>query len=246
MLMTYWIQRYATHILTCSSAALGNILPSMRRGDKRAELLKNGVCTSMFADLPSASQLRARLGLSPDNVLVGHVGSFSPVKNHAFTIAVFEELLHYVPTCQLILVGDGGDRAAISQMATERGIAGKVHFLGIRRDVPEILGALDLFVFPSLHEGLPFALIEAQAAGVFSLISDRVTREVDLSLGLAEFLPIDRGAAVWRDAILRALTANRPPWAQRASALARSGYDLSASIRRLTEIYEESFPERAN
>lgn len=237
MAMAFWIRMYATHVLGCSEVALPSIqLPMWNRS---ASVLRNGISTGRYENLPDKVSLRERLHLPPESVLVGHVGRFDPVKNHAFAIGAFADFRERVPDAALVLVGDGPERDKLARLVRARGLDEKVHFLGIRQDVPEILGALDIFIYPSFHEGLPVALVEAQAAGLPCLISDRVTREAELGLGLTRFLPIHAGSAPWCEAMVAVKDLDRPRWEERSNALTRSGYDIRATVRQLTQIYAE-------
>jgi glycosyltransferase involved in cell wall biosynthesis len=122
----------------------------------------------------------------------------------------------------------------------ELGVADKVSFLGLRKDVPELLGALDAFVLPSLYEGLGIVLIEAQAAGVPCLISEGVPREADLRIGLIERLAVNDSPERWAEAM--ASLAERKgngggEWQARAAALGERGYDIRVSAAKLERLY---------
>jgi Glycosyl transferases group 1 len=241
--MAAWIRKYATHVLSCSRAALASISLPGKGPPVGASVLPNGIDLRRYAVLASQEELRYRLGLAPSARVLAHVGRFSPVKNHRFTIDLFADLSRMDPNWRLVLVGDGPEQGAILERARACGIIDRVAFLGIRSDIPELLGAFDVFVYPSFHEGLPIALVEAQAAGLPCLVSDRVTQEADLSVGLMSFLPIDSGPHMWAQSVLRAYATQRPSWEQRNDALGRAGYDILKTTQTLFTIYASAAAE---
>src|SRR5690606_28941658 len=112
-----------------------------------------------------SDEYKAKLGIQSELIL-GHIGRFDNQKNHTFLLQIFADLLIKKSNCILILIGDGILRKKIELEAKNLGIIDKVKFLGVRTDIPQLLQMIDIFVFPSLYEGLPVTLIEAQAAGV--------------------------------------------------------------------------------
>lgn len=144
-------------------------------------------------------RIRSEFGLSDDTTIVGHVGRFMIQKNHAFLLEVFFEYLKINRKSILMLVGGGELESAIKQKASELGISDKIIFTGVRPDVPALLSAMDVFVFPSLYEGMPNTVIEAQATGLPCLIADTITHEADIT-GLVHYLPLG-DAGKWADCI---------------------------------------------
>lgn len=167
----------------------------------KAELLYNGIDISVFKysdELRKAT--RRELGLNGEFTAV-HIGRFSKVKNHSFLFEVFAELLKSKPDAKLILVGDGELENEFKQKAAQMHIEKNVAFLGLRRDIPAILAAGDVFIFPSIFEGMPNTVIEAQALSLHCVISDTITSEADIT-GLVEYLPLGN-AKIWADAALK-------------------------------------------
>lgn len=133
----------------------------------RVETILNGVGVSAAAG--SRDSLRIALGLRADALAVGSVGRLSPEKGHADLLVAFAQLASSVPAAELLLAGDGPERARLESLAAELGIGARVRFLGIRRDLERVLPALDLFALPSHTEGCPTALQEAMAYGLPSV-----------------------------------------------------------------------------
>lgn len=187
---------YPTHRMACSRYA-GEWL--FGRGAE-FEVVNNAIDLSRFAfDSEARARTRAGLGLAFNQLAVGHVGRFMPQKNHRFLIEAFAELVRLRPNSVLLLAGAGEDEAAARGWVAELGVVDKVRFLGQRDDVGKLYQAFDAFVLPSLYEGLPLVSVEAQAAGLPCFLSDRITREVDVT-GAVRFLPIDDVSA-WVDAL---------------------------------------------
>lgn len=113
-----------------------------------------------------------------DTVIFGHVGSFYKVKNHVFIIELFEKIVNELPNSVLILVGEGPEMNKIKSMCNEMELEGNVRFLGLREDIPELMFYFDCFLFPSLYEGMPLSLLEAQMAGTKCIISSEIDDQI--------------------------------------------------------------------
>lgn len=146
-------------------------------------------------------ETRAQLHLTTEKTFI-HVGRFTAEKNHVFLIDVFNELCRLNPDCELLLVGAGPLQEEIRKKAADLALSDKVVFLGIRSDVHKVLQAADAFIFPSLYEGLPLTLVEAQASGLPCFVSDAVTKMVQLT-DRTHYLPLGEGAAAWAKTIMQ-------------------------------------------
>ncbi len=167
----------------------------------KAFLLHNGIDTSVYRYSDEVRiRMRKELQLE-DKFAVAHVGRFSKAKNHAFLLDVFEELIKIKPESILLLIGTGELEEAVRQKAKEKNIENKIVFLGLRNDVPQVLCAADMFVFPSFYEGMPNTVIEAQALSLHCVISDRITPDADIT-GNVEYLPLG-DAKQWANAVAK-------------------------------------------
>ena len=154
---------WATDLFACSKAAADWMFGEKAAG---ARILFNGVQPEDFAPSAAArAAVRAELGLTESTFVAGHVGRFTEQKNHAFLLEIFAALHARRPDSALLLAGDGPLRPKMAETARRLGLESAVRFLGPRQDVPALLSAMDCFIFPSHHEGLPVTLVEAQAAG---------------------------------------------------------------------------------
>lgn len=227
------ISKYATTLFACSQKA-GNW---MFYGTP-FRVINNAIDAKQYQfDSQLAHQVRRTLNISDRSLLVGHVGRFSPAKNHTFLLKIFSEIQKIIPDSKLLLVGDGSLRTQIEKQAKLLHIDKQVIFTGIRSDVSELMQAMDVFVFPSVYEGLPVTLIEAQSAGLPCFISDQVSLECKIT-DLVTQIPLNAPASQWAKIILKTHTSTRKnTYAQIAAA----GYDIVEDAKWLQKFYLEQW-----
>ena len=177
------------------------------------------------------SEKRLELSLA-DTFTVMHVGRFGAEKNHRFLLDVFARLREVEPNAKLVLIGDGTLRKEVEETAKRMFTKDAVRFLGVRTDISELLQAADVFAFPSIFEGLPVTMIEAQAAGLPCVMSDTVTDECIVT-DLVTALPIDDPKA-WAEEILKK---RGTPRTDRLEEIRAAGYDITAAAEKLTRFY---------
>ncbi|MGE6538050.1 glycosyltransferase family 1 protein [Bacillus luti] len=212
----------ATHFLACSIAAAQWLFANRENATK---ILKNGIECDEFTFNPDIrEQVRKELNLHGDVFVIGHVGRFAYPKNHTFLIDIFAQLIECRPNSILLLVGDGPLRLEMEKKVEKLKLTDKVKFLGIRGDINRLLQALDTFIFPSIYEGLPVTLIEAQGAGLPCIISDTITQDVDLGLNLVEQCSL-LDVKNWVGP-LQSIAEKRVPRSVAQYVLAEKGYDI--------------------
>ena len=162
-------------------------------------------------------------------------------KNHTFLIDIFKIVSEKIEA-KLVLVGGGKLKAEIEDKVTNLGIKDKVIFTGIRSDVNKLLQAMDVFVFPSMYEGLPVVLIEAQAAGLPCLMSDTVAIE-SKKTDLVTTLPLSAGALQWADKSIEIAAAKR---CNTYEEIMKSGYDIRENAKRLQNYYIRTYNGEEN
>lgn len=231
ILMKPLIPVTATHYLACSRNAGDAIF-----GSKPCGILPNALnAKTLRFDEQTRGRVRDELGLG-DAFTLMHVGRFTGEKNHAFLLDAFAELLKQEPQAVLLLAGDGPLRPEMERKAAQLP-EGSVRFLGVRGDIPELLQAADVFVFPSVFEGLPVTMIEAQAAGLPCVKSDTITDECVVT-DLVTSLPIT-DPALWAREILKK---RGTPRTDRLANIQASGYDIAAAAEKLTRFYLNGEP----
>ncbi|MFY9531822.1 MAG: glycosyltransferase [Candidatus Acidiferrales bacterium] len=235
-LMKSWINRYATHGLAASRLAAAHLFGEEWETDRRFWVLHCGIDLRPFQESIDQKEARRGVGIPADALVVGHVGRFDAQKNHVFLLEVARETLKRQPDVHFLLVGDGPLRGEIEARAREMGLSGRTHFVGIRTDVPRLMrGAMDVFVFPSLWEGLPVAVIEAQAAGLRCILSDAITSEVCILPELSIRLPLSERSEEWAAKTIDALQRGKTRCDAALQAVAQSDFCIERS--RLSELY---------
>lgn len=159
--------------------------------------LNNGIDLNCFRfSEKSRTDIRHELYIPDDAFVVGHIGRFSEQKNHLFLLDIFACIAKKRPDAYLILVGDGERKEQIREKVKKIDLENRVIFTGVRGDVPALLSAFDVFLFPSLYEGMPNTVIEAQATGLPCVISDTITKEADIT-GLVQYIPLTASPEEW-------------------------------------------------
>ncbi len=191
-----FIFRFANEYLACSEKAA-----KWFYGNHPSKIVKNGIDLKKYKfDRQVRNRIRKNLGFE-DNFVIGHVGRFSKEKNHKKLMEVFSLCKKKKRNVKLVLCGDGEERRNIEKWIDEYGIQKDVVLLGAIDNVHEVLQAIDLLVMPSLFEGLPFSLLEAQAAGLKCVVSNGVSRESDI-LGWNHYLSLEEDNRLWAKVIL--------------------------------------------
>lgn len=205
----------------------------------RFRVLNNAIDSSKFVfDASVRKEMREALGMDDTCFAVGHVGNFARQKNHSFIIDIFEEIAKRNENSCLLLIG-GGDallQKNIEQKVKEKKLVSKVQFLGSRGDIYKLLNAFDVFLFPSLHEGLGIVAVEAQANGLKCVLSDVIPHEVKVTDNV-EFLPLKASPVQWAERILA--YRGGYPRVDMKQKIVSSGYDIEATACWLAQFYEK-------
>jgi len=232
------IARSATLKLAASEQAAAALYGPNWRLDARCRLLYCGIDLQPFEG-DGGDATRMVLGLPEDAWVIGHVGRFDIPKNHPFIVDIAREVVRRDASARFLLVGDGPLRPHIQHLAKTNGLDEQILFAGVRSDVPGIMQAMDVFLFPSLWEGLGIVLIEAQAAGTPCVISDVIPPEATVIPELVDRLPLEASAEAWAEHLLSKRN-QTVPVAPRAALerIRESPFDIQRSVRQLGDHYE--------
>ena len=169
---------FATHWMACGEAAAVNGWGHNALKNGKVTILPNAIAPERFKYNEIArKKIRTNYGIAEDDFVVGHVGRFYPQKNHEFLIDVFAELCKRKANAKLLLLGNGPLLEHVKQKVELLGLSSSVIFAGLQKNVAPFYSAMDVFAFPSLWEGLPLTLVEAQYAGLPCVVSENVTKE---------------------------------------------------------------------
>ena len=197
-------------------------------------VLKNAIDVGKYAFSEECrKKIRDEFNIK-DKFVVGHVGRFHPQKNHLFLVDVFAEIHKQCSNSILMLVGIGELMDAVKAKVAELKLNDSVIFTGSRDDVNELLSAFDAFVFPSLFEGLPVTLVEAQVAGLPCFASDTITREVDFAEKI-HYISFKCDAAYWANEIVN----SKRERLDLAESIKNAGYDIQYTANWLTGFYQK-------
>lgn len=228
------ISLYTTDLFACSADA-----GEWMFGTKDVHILPNAIDIERYAfNLLIRNQTKKALGLD-DAFVIGHVGRFSAVKNHFFLTDVFAQIKRQEPNSKLLLVGAGSEMQAVQQKVKALGLGADVIFTGVRNDVANLMQAMDVFVFPSLYEGLGIVLIEAQAAGLPCVVSDIIPREAYLT-DLVTAEKLSSSVETWAEKILEKREVLRT---DRRSEIAAHGFDITTEAVKLQEFYINAYEQ---
>lgn len=214
-----FIRREATDLFACGVEA-----GRWMFGTDDFTVVRNAIDVGAYTfDENRRERVRGALGIAPSATVIGHVGRFSPAKNHAFILDVFAETLKLRSDSVLVLVGDGELRAEAERRAEALDISSKVHFLGVRSDVASLMQSMDVFLMPSRYEGLPLVLVEAQASGLPCVISSRIPSDCDLRGSSIARLSLDSPVTEW--AAMVAGASGKTARSNGVEIVSRAGFD---------------------
>ncbi len=224
---------FSTHRYACSEQAGIWMFGKDFNKLKNARVIYNGIDTNVFSyDAEKQQKVKESLGLQ-HKLVIGHIGRFSKVKNHEFIADVFYQVYKKNREAFLLLIGDGELRKNIEDKVKQLNIDRCVMFAGIRADIEELLLAMDIMLFPSLYEGLPITLVEAQATGLKILASDTVNRAVDLT-GLIIFASLEKPPAEWAEILVKEAQYLRK---DQSNSIKKAKYDIRSIANELCSVY---------
>ena len=227
-----------TDYIACSRDAAVWLFPKSKVDS--SILLKNGIDTEVFSFSPVRRiKVRGELKISEMCKVFGHVGRFDKVKNHSMLVRIFNELQKQIPDSKLLLIGDGELQERIKQEVSILQLEDKVIFVGNTDDVPSYLSAMDVFIFPSLFEGLGIAVIEAECSGLPAYVSDKVPDNALLT-EYSKKIPLSETEGYWADFIVDDLANNNIERSRFPEIIREKGFDIRDSARVLSSILQDT------
>ncbi|MGU8559699.1 glycosyltransferase [Clostridium perfringens] len=231
-ILCWGISKKADCLIACSKAAGKVYYGNKNLRNNKVFILNNAINYDKFK-YNNKIRMDVRKELNIENsFVIGHVGRFNNQKNHKFIINLFNEVLKKKNDCKLLLIGEGPLLDSIKNMSENMNINKNIIFLGRRKDVNNLLQAMDCFILPSLYEGLPVIGVEAQCAGLPCIMSDNITYEVNI--GACEFLNLDDDINKWVNSVINKEFFKR---FDSIENLKNNGFDIKQESLRLEEFY---------
>lgn len=227
------IKNYTNYYFACSRDA-GNFMFGKENLQKNnVTIINNAINSSKFYyNVLTRQKVRDNLNLD-GNLVIGHIGRFTKQKNHLFLIDIFREVNYIIPNTKLLLIGDGELLPEVKSKVKKYGLSEKVVFLGHRDDISDILQAMDVFVFPSIFEGLGIVLIEAQFSNLPCVVSSAVPDESKISSNFYK-ISLEKKPIEWAKIILNCSLADRNNnYIQDIDM----GYDIRTEVKELEKLY---------
>lgn len=231
----------AKYMFACSEDAATWMFGNKVVKRNRYLYIKNGIDSKKYEyNKIIRDTVRNKLFINRDALVIGHIGRFEEQKNHKFLLDIFSELKKLEKNSYLILVGNGSRFADMKSYAKEIGIDKSIYFLGERNDVSDLLQAMDIFVLPSLFEGLPIAGVEAQASGLICFFSSSISRKTDIT-GNVRFLNLADGPEIWAKKIYEDRNYKRTSTRDK---IIDKGFDISETSKKVSDIFDQMTDKR--
>lgn len=205
--VSYGLRKYiigkADALYACSDTAGAYLFGEKGCELKKFRIVNNAIDTNKFRfNEQVRTSVRQEAGISDETVVVGFVGRLSDQKNPRFAVEVFSKLQENCPESELWVIGEGNLKETVLESAAELGVSEKVHLLGRRNDVEKLMQAMDVFIFPSIYEGLGIVAIEAQCSGLPVVASDKIPKMTNV-IGLVKYLTFNDSLSKWAEVLLQ-------------------------------------------
>ncbi|MGL5414776.1 MAG: glycosyltransferase family 1 protein [Clostridium sp.] len=232
------IRKYANHFWSCSKLASEWFYDEDIIKSERFKVINNAIDTERFDyNVEVREKYRKEMDLENDLVLM-NVGRFNIQKNHDFLIEIFNEVNKEVKNVKLLLVGVGELQEEIKNKVSSLGISKNIVFLNSRDDVNNLMQAADIFLMPSLFEGLPVSAVEAQASGIQCVLSDRITDEIKIT-DLIKFVDIDKEKSIerWKDKIISIKNIELENRSSKKLQVENAGFEIKLEAKKLEKFF---------
>lgn len=221
--------KMATQKVSCGIKATSHIFGEKTAKSGEVFHIPNSIEPTEYTNDPDLGELKKTIIGNNDSIIIGNVARFHNQKNHVFMIDVIDELVKKNIDFIWLFIGEGELQDEIKLRVEKKGLQKYTKFLGRRSDVNKLYKLMDVFVLPSLYEGLPTVAVETQAAGLPTILSETITKEADLGMGLVSFVPISHTAEQWAAKILESKSISIPSNEIRVSIIREKNFSNEAS-----------------
>lgn len=238
MMFARKVKQVSDYWFACSDIAARRLYGKAFKTHKKYHYIPNAIDTNKYLfNSQTRTKIREKLNIDKDTILYGHVGSFSAPKNHMFLIDVFVEVCSITPMSKLLCCGVGTLMESVKEYAKTKGILDKVIFAGVVNNVNEYMMAMDTFIFPSIFEGFPMAILEAQASGLNIVMSDTITNEIDLTNNIYR-MELQQSPTEWAKVSV-ALPVSIDNRTAKNAIIAESQYNIKTAVKSFEKLYKE-------
>lgn len=221
--------------LSCSDEATDWLFGPNRRS--KVKIINNGIDTNRFTySDKQRKRIRGNYSIPEDTLVIGHIGRFSEQKNHVFILEIFKEVVKRNKNVKLFLVGTGELKKEIENKAKMMNIEDKIIFCGVQEKTEEFYSAFDIFLMPSLYEGLPVVGVEAQSEGLPCYFSNNISSQIKITDN-ANIISLEKGASYWAEKIIndnKMLSQDRSKYSKIVS---KAGYSIFGTVKELEGVY---------
>lgn len=231
------LPKLATNYIACSDKAATWLFGGMEVEGEKVEILNNGIDAQCYKyNAAYRNEIRNEFGIV-DKIVVGHIGAFLPVKNHEFLLKVISELRKLNNNIVALLIGDGPQRERIKEIIVSDNLEEFVILAGKRGDVNKLLSSMDIYVMPSLYEGLPVSLVEVQANGLPAVISDTITKDVLIKDNMI-YMSLKCSPREWAEKIMQIVCENLRD--DDILPIIEKGFDIKDTVMKYMQILKLS------
>ena len=231
------LRRFCTHGLAASEDAASAVFGREWKANPKYRVLQCGIDLQAFAQAPAKAEVRKELGIPESAKVVGHVGRLTAVKNHRLFIEVARQLAAMDDNMRFLLVGDGELKQQVENWILDAGLENRFHMAGVRTDIARMHAAMDVFLFPSVLEGLGLALVEAQASGLPCVVSSTVPVSAEIPGCMIERVNLQASPQDWSQAVWKVLSSPKPLRSACWQAVSRSPFNIDQGVSKLERIY---------
>jgi glycosyltransferase EpsF len=235
------IRATATDFCSCSTEAAAFLFGEKLVRNNKVDILKNGIDIQQFWKMRNCrNSVIQEFNLPKEAKIIGHVGRFSESKNHLFLLKVAKKVIEADPTFVVLLVGDGPLKQHIEEEAKKLNIQKHIWFLGVREDIPRLMNAFDVFLFPSLFEGFGIVTLEAQCTGTPCIVSSSIPKTTDMGLGLISYLNLNEDINVWGQEIINSTQIKGPDAINISKNITSKGFSIQENVSKWLQLYGQS------
>lgn len=230
-ILQYRIRYVADYFIGCSQKANEWLFGKKVANSNKCEILENGIYIKKFLyNEEKRKKIRDEMGIENNEILIGHVGRFSKVKNHKFLIDIFKEFYKKNSNSKLILLGNGELKENIKERVVRLGLEKKVIFHNVVDNIEDYYNAMDAFVFPSLYEGLGMVVIEAQINGLKCYVSNNIPKCTNID-GKVKFISLRNSSKYWSKLI------DKMQYPRKIDIINFKDYDIMQVVKKIEKIY---------